>query len=303
MKRYIRATLTPQEYNDKQTEVGSTLKTYKGSAIKRSSKYGVGKEIGGDIYFHKMYADEIIPADILDNAESILIEEYPNFQYNCIRYSPKTGDISFQEAPDFDTAREPKVGDYITVKPDGSVRTGHSEYIWHHKWCWVKNDYPGFDVSDSWEWSRQWLNTLQETSDGNGIGRWNAQLKRYGLPIAGCQSVSGRYIRSSKSNRWDEEFELERNNTTPKAFWRTVTKAMQSHGEDITDWIESYEQWSNPYQPAKYRENRQDGFIEAFRYEPYMFQLYYSSDFNVIMEFDFWDENRGYGYFYFASNQ
>ena len=183
MKLYIRSALTPQEYNDRQSEVGSTLKTYKGSAIKRSNKYGVGKEIGGDIYFQKDYADIIVPTDILDNAEQILNDTYPNFQYNCMRYSPKTGAVSFQECPDFDTAREPKVGDYINIFPDGTVKTGHSEYIFHHKWLWVDNNYTGFDVKDSWNWSREWLNTLQETSDGNGIGRWNAQLKRYGLPL------------------------------------------------------------------------------------------------------------------------
>lgn len=185
MKIYIRAAISPEEYNNRQIEVGSPLKTYKGSVIKRSSKYRVGKEIGGDIYFHKLYAELIVPSDILEPALRTLRREYPypEFTYNCMRYSPKTGAISFQEAPDFDTAREPMVGDYITVFPDGSIKTGHSNYIWHHKWIWVQNDYPGFDVSESWEWSRQWLNTLQETSDGNGIGRWNAQLNRYGLPL------------------------------------------------------------------------------------------------------------------------
>ena len=185
MKRYIRSVTSLVEYNNRQTEVGSPLKTYKGSVIKRSSKYGVGKEIGGDIYFHKLYAELIVPSDILEPALRTLRSEYPypEFTYNCMRYSPKTGAISFQEAPDFDTAREPIVGDYITVFPDGSIKTGHSNYIWHHKWIWVQNDYPGFDVAESWEWSRQWLNTLQETSDGNGIGRWNAQLNRCGLPL------------------------------------------------------------------------------------------------------------------------
>lgn len=184
MKIYIHAAaMSPQEYNNKQTETGSTLKTYKGSAIKRSSKYGVGKEIGGDIYFHKQYADEIIPENVLENAEQLLDDYDPSFQYNCIRYSPKTQAVSFQEAPDFDTSREPKVGDYITVFPDGTVKTGHSEYIWHSKWLWCRNDYKGFDVREAWEWSREWLNTLQETSDGNGIARWNAQLRKYGLPL------------------------------------------------------------------------------------------------------------------------
>lgn len=184
MKIYIHAAaMTPQDYNNKQTETGSTLKTYKGSAIKRSTKYGVGKEIGGDIYFHKDYVDRIIPEDIYDNALHLLEESYPDFDFNCIRYSPKTQAISFQEAPDFDTAREPKVGDYITVFPDATIKTGHSEYIWHSKFLWVKNDYKGFDVREAWEWSRTWLNALKETADGNGIGRWNAQLQRYGLPL------------------------------------------------------------------------------------------------------------------------
>lgn len=181
MKIYIRAAASPAEYNNNQTAVGGTLKTYKGSPIKRS-KYGVGKEIGGDIYLHRDYADMVVPSDIMDNAEAVLDSAYPDFEYNCIRYSPKNGSISFQEAPDFDYAREPIVGDYITVFPDGTIKTGHSNYIWHHKWLWVMNDYTGFDVSESWEWSRLWLSTLQETSDGNGVARWNAQLNRYGLP-------------------------------------------------------------------------------------------------------------------------
>lgn len=181
MKRLVFSSIST-EHSVRSTEaIGSTLKTYKGSPIKRS-KYGVGKLIGGDLYFHKQYADKIIPAEILDNAEQLLQDYYPNFEYNCIRYTPKTGVVSFQEAPDFDTAREPIVGDYVTVSPDGSIKLGHSNYIWHHKWLWVKNDYTGFDVADAWRWSKRWLAVLQETSDGNGIARWNAQLDRYGLP-------------------------------------------------------------------------------------------------------------------------
>lgn len=180
MKILIFAATTPQEYNAKQSQIGSTLKTYKGSAIKRS-KYGVGKEIGGDIYVHKDYAQEIVPTELLDYAETVLSETYPDFRYNCIRYSPKLQSVSFQEAPDFDTAREPVVGDYVTVFSDGTTKTGHSDYIWHHKWLWVKNDYDGFDVGKSWNWSKQWVSTLQETSDGNGIARWKSQLDRYNL--------------------------------------------------------------------------------------------------------------------------
>lgn len=168
-------------YNKQQTEVGHSLYTLKGSRIGRSSKYGVGKEIGGDIYFHKSYADQIVPKYILQDALEIIEEDFPDFDYNTIRYSPKTGTVSFQECPDFDSAREPKVGDYINVFADGTTKTGHSEYIFHHKWLWVMNNYRGFDVRKSWEWSKKWLSILQEPSDGNGIQRWNAQLDRYDL--------------------------------------------------------------------------------------------------------------------------
>lgn len=175
------------EYNNNQTTVGSPLKTYKGSRISRSTKYGVGKLMGDDLYFHKQYADEIIPEDILTKAIQCLVECYPTFQYNCIKYNTKQHRIAFQEVPDFDSAREPVVGDWVAIQPleDGTfkIQSGHSNYIFHHKYLWVKNDYAGFDVRESWEWSKTWLNRLKETSDGNGINRWNAQLEKYGLPI------------------------------------------------------------------------------------------------------------------------
>lgn len=174
MKWYIYAT---------EQEIGSPLKTLKGSRIARS-KYGVGKDIGGSIYVHKQYADEIIPIDDLEYATNVLHDVYPDFKYNCIRWDYKTNKISFQESPNFDTAREPVVGDYVTVDPNtGKVQTGHSDYIWHHKWLFIKNDYLGFDVAESWNWSKKWLSVLTEPSDGNGINRWNAQLKRFDLPV------------------------------------------------------------------------------------------------------------------------
>lgn len=198
MKRYIRAAAKQMtdaqiqknfDFNQHQTQVGSKLKTYSGSVIQRSPKYGVGKEIGGDIYVHKFYAEDVVPEEILKACNRALDYTQSGFLFNCIRYSPKTQSISYQESPDFNTAREPIVGDYITVfydprldPEDFVLKKGHSNYIWHHKWIWVRNDYPNFDVNQSWLWSRKWLSTLKETSDGNGISRWNAQLDKYDLP-------------------------------------------------------------------------------------------------------------------------
>ena len=154
--------------------------TRKGTRIARS-KYGVGKFMVYCLYFHKQYADKVIPQDILSRAEAVLAEKYPDFQYNCIKYDLNTYTVSFQEAPDFDTAREPMVGNYVSVFPDGKTRKGHSDYIWHHKWLWVQDDYRGFDVEASFQWSQKWLSILTETADGNGIERWRSQLKRFSL--------------------------------------------------------------------------------------------------------------------------
>lgn len=188
------------DFNQQQTEVGSTLRTLgqpgkSGSQIKRS-KYGVGKDIGGTIYLHRDYATDVIPAEVYESALQTLQENYPDFQFNCVEYNPKDNTVRFDEAPGFDTEREPVVGDYVRVNADGTTKQGHTDYIWHHKWLWVKDDYKGFNVRDSWEWSKQWLSTIngktynvngkqyndRATSDGNGIDRWNAQLDAYGLP-------------------------------------------------------------------------------------------------------------------------
>lgn len=182
MYRVIIAATNPIDFNNNQTEVGSPLKTLKGSIIKRS-KYGVGKSIGGSIYIHRSYHSDVVPDKDYNQAVEILEDAgYNENDFNCIRWDPKDSCISFQEAPDFDTAREPVVGDYVTVNySTGQIRKGHSDYIWHHKFLWVRNSYDGFDVSESWNWSRTWLNVLTEPADGNGISRWQAQLTRFGL--------------------------------------------------------------------------------------------------------------------------
>ena len=164
------------------------LKTMKGSVIKRCPRYGVGKEIGGKIYFHLQYALDIVPKHEWDLACDILDsvgQDQVNFNIGV--YDPKEKTLRFVECPDFDTAREPVVGHYITVdlKPTGqnnyNVKEGNSNTIYHHKWLFVKDDYQGFDVDESHEWSRKWLSMLPEKADGTNQQRWLAQLKKYNI--------------------------------------------------------------------------------------------------------------------------
>ena len=152
------------------------------------------------VYVHKDYAAQVVPENVLNRAEEVLRQKYPDFQYNTIMYDKKTGNVRFDEAPDFDTAREPIAGNTVTVTPNGETKTGYSDAIWHHKWLWVGNDYNGFDVADSWNWSKQWLNTIRPVDvsehkfnssfsqrgiangTGHGTTNWNEQLEYFGLP-------------------------------------------------------------------------------------------------------------------------
>lgn len=132
------------------------LKTKKGSVIQR---YGdVGKKMGSDLYFHKLYVDDNIK-DI--NFYNFCINQLPeNFDFNIIKYNDKDRYITFINSPDFDTADEPIVSDAYKVTADGKVtltREKRIPQIYHHKWLFVKDDYPYFNVEKSKERSRRWL--------------------------------------------------------------------------------------------------------------------------------------------------
>lgn len=153
-----------------------SVKTLKGSAIKRS-KYGVGKLIGGNLYLHRNYVHDL-PNDVRKNvldAES----DIEGFKYNNVKINVKDGTVTFINSTDFDSASEPTVGEYRVVN-DGNVRKGTSNSIWHHKWLWVKNDYRGFDVMDSFERSRKYL---KMDIDFSRIGNKDFWEKNYGRKI------------------------------------------------------------------------------------------------------------------------
>lgn len=174
------AQLKNREYNLSQTEVGHPLKTLKGSVIKRSN-FGVGKLIGGQIYFHRNHADRCLFDEGIELMRAT--ESDVPFEFNCMRFDLKTGQLAFVECPDFDTSREPVVGRmYVVDSSDepGKV-TKFFNQIYHHKWLWVDNSYSGFDVAESWEWSKTWLSVLTEPADGTNTSRWIGQLNRFGL--------------------------------------------------------------------------------------------------------------------------
>lgn len=167
----------------KQIIAKSPLKTNKDSEIRRMFD-NVGKAIGGYVYLHKNYAEDVMSIERWKKAQELCKEADPELfdSYNCIRYTFNNGNVRFDECPDFNTAREPHVSRYLEVSPKtGEVlRSGYSNNIFHHKWLWVKDDYKGFNVQESYNWSKLWLGKLQETAKGTNR-TWMEQLNRYGL--------------------------------------------------------------------------------------------------------------------------
>lgn len=144
-----------------------------GGTTYQRSKRGVGKEIGGKLYVHKLYVDQVM--DLIDFIFVTLFIPR-SFNYNCVMIDEKNRTIRFDEAPDFDTAREPHVGDFIEVNLCTlDIRHGHSDAIWHHKWMWVDDDYNGFDVEESYQWSKKWTSYIRKASGSERI--WLQQLK------------------------------------------------------------------------------------------------------------------------------
>jgi hypothetical protein len=89
--------------------------------------------------------------------------------------------IRFDGCPGFNFQDEPTVGWMMFVDTEiGSVSFKYNQQIYHHKWLWVSEDYKGFDVQGSYEWSKRWLSKLPEVASGYRH-KWEAQLKKYNI--------------------------------------------------------------------------------------------------------------------------
>ena len=123
---------------------------------RRASKFGVGKLMGNCVYVHYTYQEEIVAEQPLKQAK----QRAQGMDYTVVKYNIKTGNITFVQVPDFDTAPEPTVRDQLLVRPDGTTRYMKQQadpWIYHHKWLFVKDDYMGFDVEKSKQRSLRWL--------------------------------------------------------------------------------------------------------------------------------------------------
>tara|TARA_R110002049_G_scaffold285698_4_gene467051 strand:+ start:209908 stop:210510 length:603 start_codon:yes stop_codon:yes gene_type:complete len=142
---------------------------------RRSKKFGVGKEIGGNVYLHRLY-EQLLDIDLKKVKENLP----PDFKYTVVKLNLKTRAVTFTHSHDFDTAEEPIVGKQLLVRDDGSTsmrKPPEDPYIYHHKWLFVADDYKGFDVDESRKRSLAWM-SLPDV-DKSRIGRasyWDSEV-------------------------------------------------------------------------------------------------------------------------------
>jgi len=133
----------------------------------RSTRFGVGKEIGGAVYVHCAYEDRL--GDAVKDAKANLPADV---EYDVVKYSYRTGAVSFVQCREFDAAPEPTVGDIVIVDALGNVRRRsqpRDPEVYHHKWLFVADDYEGFDVQQSISRSAVWIRL--DGVDRRRIGR------------------------------------------------------------------------------------------------------------------------------------
>ena len=143
----------------------------------------VGKKVGSKIYVVNGAQHGIIPNDVWDKTKEILNKKWISLGwFNTLCYDFKKPHIvRLDVCEGFCTEREPVVGQMLFVDTEtGEVWNKYNSQVYHHKWLWVPADYEGFDVQESYEWSKHWLSKLPEVASGYP-NKWEEQLKKYNI--------------------------------------------------------------------------------------------------------------------------
>lgn len=131
----------------------------------------------------KSVHDKIVPQDVWDKAVEILecTRSLRGIETVCYDFK-KPNIVRFDICQGFNYHSEPIVEDmiYVDIDKDRVIKQTYNQQIYHHKWLWVMDDYKGFDVQESYEWSKHWLSKLPETASGYPY-KWEEQLKQYNI--------------------------------------------------------------------------------------------------------------------------
>lgn len=117
------------------------------------------KKVVNNYYVHISAIEELKKIDgaieILEKTKEKLPLE---FNYKIIKFNIKTKAITYVESNDWDEEKEPSVGNAITFNeksPNGKLIKEKGQ-IYHHKWCFVSDNYKGFNIEESKKRSKEW---------------------------------------------------------------------------------------------------------------------------------------------------
>lgn len=136
--------------------------------------HGVGKVLGKNKWVHASALPALSPAEraLVGKAlQAIQREKGIEIDFRkdvIIKINPaeKGGAVTFCYSPDWKTATEPACGQMIGVS---GLTAGTQKfrvtnppavpYVYHHKWMFVEDDFPGFSVAAAKRWSETWENS------------------------------------------------------------------------------------------------------------------------------------------------
>lgn len=98
------------------------------------------------------------------------------------------------------------------------------------------------------------------------------------------------------------EIEIQRNNINPRQFFTYCKREMKRRtGVNLDSWCESFEDWASEKNEYNVASNHEDWDVpqkEIFCQKSFDWHLFLSRTYNFIMEFQFYEENKGFGYLY-----
>lgn len=161
------------------------------NVVKLGNGYN-GKRIGNDLYIYS----KCLPYGYYEKYRKGLFEIGKKYgseeigKNHVIRFNTKNeDDISIMEVINFDTDREPIIGNSYKINlSSGEIKftkEKNNPYIYHHKWMFVSDNYRGFDLFASKLWSIKWKKALPQgkkiTSSIGYLRQWKEILNQYGL--------------------------------------------------------------------------------------------------------------------------
>lgn len=170
--------------------------------------------------------------------------------------------------------------------PYGDLLKDKKDYLQELKDLKEKDQEPTSDSTEEWS-TYQMLDELIEMAE-EGVADLEAVVKVGGMKVKTLHKV--------------REYEAQRHNVTPREFWGYVKREYEKKtGQPLSVWFDDYNDWATPFQEFDYKNKHKEWgepCLEVGHCHPFEFQIYLQGSYNCILEFEFWDDKKGWGYAY-----